>query len=68
MRESNSLFTSKLRWRENGEMCPLRIAAYDTSFKALTNEAFDESYQFAIVAINNIPSNFDRLGHHQSTN
>ncbi|VDK88954.1 unnamed protein product [Litomosoides sigmodontis] len=59
LRESNSLFTRKLRWHENGEVYPLRTAAYDTSFKAITNEAFDECHQFAIVAISNIPSDFN---------
>ncbi|CAG9541004.1 unnamed protein product [Cercopithifilaria johnstoni] len=37
-------------------MYPLRTAAYDTSFKAITNKAFEEYQQFAIVAISNIPS------------
>ncbi|VDN91732.1 unnamed protein product [Brugia pahangi] len=59
LREQNSLFTNKLRWHQNGEMYPLRTAAYDTSFKAFNKKAFEEDYQFAIVAISNIPSIID---------
>ncbi|EJW83158.1 hypothetical protein WUBG_05935, partial [Wuchereria bancrofti] len=59
LREQNSLFTNKLRWHENGEMYPLRTAAYDTSFKAFNKKALEEDCQFAIVAISNIPSNID---------
>ncbi|VIO90190.1 Uncharacterized protein BM_BM9855 [Brugia malayi] len=59
LREQNSLFTNKLRWHQNGEMYPLRTAAYDTSFKAFNKKAFEEDNQFAIVAISNIPSNIN---------
>uniref|UniRef100_A0A0R3RHV3 LTD domain-containing protein n=1 Tax=Elaeophora elaphi TaxID=1147741 RepID=A0A0R3RHV3_9BILA len=59
LREANSLFATKLQWLENGEMYPLRTAAYDTSFKAITNREFEECHQFAIVAISNVPSEAD---------
>lgn len=60
LRESNSSFTSKLRWHENGELYPLRIASYDTSFNAITNKTLDEYNQFAIVTISNISLATDR--------
>ncbi|EFO12540.2 hypothetical protein LOAG_15993, partial [Loa loa] len=63
--ESNSLFTTKLRWPRNGEIFPLRTAAYDTSFKAVTSKTFEEDYQFAIVAISDIPSDTDNLQTYQ---
>ncbi|KAM3724904.1 Cytoplasmic dynein 2 intermediate chain [Dirofilaria immitis] len=59
LRESNSLFTTKLQWHENGETYPLRTAAYDTSFKAIINKEFDEIDQFPVVEINIVPSNIN---------
>lgn len=54
--EPSSLFATKLRWNKNGELYPLRTAAYDTSFKAISGNIFEQGNQFSIVAISNIRS------------